>query len=190
VAQPAEQKFSPQQQTALDNLTQALARATGRAELIDAFMAQLQSVAPFETCALTLAAPESGDYTVAHACGEHGALLSGRNIVPGEGVTGWVLVNNKSFYNADPKLDVPATLAANFAAYRTLAACPLMQANEVHGVVTLYAATLKEYGAAEQGALEEAARLFAAALAGRAQLGYGQTPMSLTGVALQSDLTH
>jgi putative nucleotidyltransferase with HDIG domain len=189
-AQPVAQKFSAQQQTALADLAQAFAHATSRAALIDAFMAQLPSVAPFETCALTLVAPDTGAYVVTHAGGAHGALLMGRNVVPGEGVTGWVLVNNKSFYNADPKLDVPPTLAAQFAAYRTLAVCPITHADEVRGAVTLYAATLTEYGAPEQSALEAAARLFATALTDRARLIYDQPAATLTGIATQSELTH
>ncbi|HYY43108.1 MAG TPA: HD domain-containing phosphohydrolase, partial [Pyrinomonadaceae bacterium] len=147
--EPTEHKFANEQQAALTALAQTLDETTSRAELITAFIAQVQTLVPYETCALTMVAPDSGAYVVTHADGTHDALIVGRSVTPGEGVTGWVLVNRKPFYNADPKLDLPATLAPHFAAYRTLAACPITQADEVQGALTLYATALTEYGVAE-----------------------------------------
>jgi putative nucleotidyltransferase with HDIG domain len=197
---PIEHKLANEQQAALTALSQTLDKTTSRAELIAAFIAQVQTLVPYETCALTMVAPDSGDYVVTHAGGAHDALIVGRSVTPGEGVTGWVLVNRKPFYNADPKLDLPPTLVPHFAAYRTLAACPIAQADEVQGALTLYATTLTEYGSAEQCLLEAAVRLFAAALAARPQtddqmlpvrLIYSQPDINLTDVLpAQSELAH
>ena len=101
----------------------------------------------------------------AYADGDHAELLASRCVVPGEGVTGWTLVNRQPFYNADPKLDLPPALAAHGADFRTLAACPVIHENELHGVVTLYSTTLNEYVTEHQRLLETAVKLLATTLA-------------------------
>jgi len=136
----------------------------------------------------------------------------GRHVVPGEGVTGWVLANLQPFYNADPKLDLPPGLAAHCAAFRTLAACPILCDGQMHGVVTLYSTTLARYEDEHSQVLEEVARLLATALskgsqaepataATTAQLGgldkvtsaeplFSGPAANLSDVALESELAH
>jgi putative nucleotidyltransferase with HDIG domain len=202
----AERQLAAPQQAKLAALAQALKAAPTLDELVAAFLANLNAIVPYETCALTRDTADVGNFVVTHAAGEHGALLLGRRIVPGEGVTGWTLVNRKPFYNADPKLDVPASLAEHFAAYGTLAACPLMQGEELQGVVTLYAARLTEYTPEQQQMLTEAMRLLATALATQptrthlhtdttgaptpAQIIYSHPTAGLTGVVAESELAH
>jgi hypothetical protein len=112
-------------------------------------------------------------------------LLSGRRIVPGEGVTGWTLANRQPFYNADPKLDLPPALAACCAEFRTLAACPITHKEEVHGVVTLYSATLDEYGVEHRQLFEEAVRLMAATMEARSSTMEARS--SNPGATLEAD---
>ncbi|PYS93418.1 MAG: hypothetical protein DMF64_05230 [Acidobacteria bacterium] len=204
----AERKLSAPQQATLATLAQVLHEAPTLDELVAAFLTNLKAIVPYETCAVARDVSAAGNYIVTHAAGEHGALLLGRKIVPGEGVTGWTLVNRKSFFNADPKLDLPTALAEHFASYRTLAACPLMQADELQSVVTLYAVSLTEYTPEQQMLLEESVRLFASALAAQptdaplltsatgasaptqTQIIYRHPTAGLTGVVAESDLAH
>jgi GAF domain-containing protein len=141
-------------------------------------------------------------------------LLNGRPIVVGEGVTGWVLANRQPFYNADPKLDLPPALVARDASYLTLAACPIIARGvELHGAVTLYAATLTKYEPKHQQLIEALVALLAQTLSAisqttapavlparashRADSSDAQNesvfnlPLTnLTGVALESQLAH
>jgi signal transduction protein with GAF and PtsI domain len=148
---------------------------------------------------------------MAHADGRHADLLNDFPVIHGEGVTGWVLANRQPFYNADPKLDLPPALVARDDSYRTLAACPIMRGVELHGVVTLYSATLREYEPAHQQLLEALAALLATGLSAEdapvassgleilpsASKGLSQGEsafnlplVNLTGVALESELAH
>gem|GEM_PF-489994 len=138
--------FSDKQQTIISALARALSEASGLDEIIAAFMQNLKLLVPYDSCMVTLVAPHAEENVVAYTDGLHAELLSNRRIVPGEGVTGWALANRQPFYNADPTLDLPATLAPLSSTYRTLAACPVTHGNELHAVVTLYSATLKTYG--------------------------------------------
>ena len=62
----------------------------------------------------------------------------------GEGVTGWVIANNKQFANTDPALDLSA-LGNNLAGYRTLAVHPLVREGRMLGALALYSRALERY---------------------------------------------
>jgi putative nucleotidyltransferase with HDIG domain len=149
---------------ALCDLAQVVIGARSQEEVLAAFAEKLRSVVPFDTCAITLIAPETGDTFVAYVAGQNAALLKGRRIAMGEGVTGWVIANRRSFCNTDPKLDFPSNLAIRLESYRTLAAFPLIRNKLRFGAVTLYSSTLPVYTADQQRLMEEAVALIAAAL--------------------------
>ncbi len=160
----AEAQFSLKELRGLYSLAQALNAARGRDAAITAFVEKLQAIVPYDSCALTLPAPDGGQYVVAHAAGHHADLLRGRRIAVGEGVTGWTLANRQPFCNTDPKLDLPPQMAEHFAGYRTLAVFPLLKGAELYGALTLYSSTLDEYNADHRRLLEEAVSLIAEAL--------------------------
>lgn len=149
---------------ALCDLAQAVIRARQPEAVLAAFADKLKAVVSYDTCAITLINQESGETMVAHAAGEHAALLKGRRVAMGEGVTGWVLANRKPFSNTDPKLDFSSALASQFETYRTLAAFPVMRDRQRFGAVTLYSAALSVYTADQLRLIEEAVAMLAAAL--------------------------
>jgi putative nucleotidyltransferase with HDIG domain len=152
------------QRASLSALARLMSEARDPDEVIRTWTTALKALVPYDSCTVTLAPSHREQSIAAHAFGEHAALLGGRRIIPGEGVTGWVLANLQSFYNADPRLDLPPELAAQCAAYRTLAACPILRDAEMHGVITLYSTALAKYEDEHTRLLEEAAGLLAAAL--------------------------
>ncbi|MCA1613008.1 MAG: HD domain-containing protein, partial [Acidobacteria bacterium] len=149
----------------LGDLSAALADVRpDAAKVVAVFLARLAAFAPFDTCAVTLAGEEDGEPRVADAAGEHAALLRGRRVAQEEGVTGWVIANEKPFFNVDPSLDFDTATAARFAGYRTLAAVPLNTGRRT-GALTLYSAALAEYTPAHRRLIEAAAGVLATALA-------------------------
>jgi putative nucleotidyltransferase with HDIG domain len=207
--QTAEPTLTGAQRASLDRLARALHDEPTPVELARSFARGLKALVPYDSCVLTLLPAHAGDDTVTHTEGRHAEELSCRRVVPGEGVTGWALANRQPFYNADPKLDLAPALAARCSDFRTLAACPVPDAGELYGIVTLYSATLEEYGAEHRRLLEESVRLLAAALSARAQTGaaaavgsqsveetlLGETILSvpvpsMAQVMLKSDLMH
>jgi putative nucleotidyltransferase with HDIG domain len=193
-----ETNFSLKELRALYDLAQALNAAHGRAEVLAALTEKLSSLVAYDLCTVTLPAPESGEYVVEHALGQHADLLTNRRITIGEGVTGWVLANRQPFCNADPKLDLPPQLIEHFADYRTLVAFPLLKDRELHGALTLYSSTLTEYNADHRRLLQEAATLLTAALSTSSEpvtpTAISQTTATEsytpTGTGLTSELAH
>jgi transcriptional regulator with GAF, ATPase, and Fis domain len=134
------------------------------ASVVEMFLAHLPRLVPFDTCAVTLAA-DDGEPRTEHAAGEHAALLRGRLVAHEEGVTGWVIANQKPFFNVDPSLDFAPDTAASFAGYRTLAAVPVSSGQRAHGALTLYSSSLSEYTPDHGRLLTAAASVLATALA-------------------------
>lgn len=191
---PSETNFSLKELRALYELARVVNAVRGRNAVITALMEKLPTIVPYDSCTVTLVAAEGVDNVVAHAGGLHAELLLGRKVAVGEGVTGWVLANRQPFCNADPRLDLPPQLAEHFAGYRTLAAFPLLEGNELHGALTLYSSTLTEYTADHRRLLEESVRLVAAALSTNAEpiatpLTNPQ-PITADSTSLASELAH
>jgi hypothetical protein len=191
---PAEANFSLKELRALYDLAQVLNAVRGRDAVINALTEKLQSIVPYDSCAVTLVALDGADHVVAHAAGLHADLLKGRTVAIGEGVTGWVLANRQPFCNADPKLDLPPQLAERFAGYRTLAAFPLIKDTELHGALTLYSSTLSEYTADHRRLLDEAVKLVAAALSTNTESVVTPLtppqPIAADSTSLASELAH
>jgi len=156
--------LSDEELEALYELTQATTKVRSIEEMAEALTDKLRLLVPYDTCVVTMLLPETGDNIVLHAVGEHAESFKGRNITLGEGVTGWVLANQKPFCNADPRLDIPSSLLKDASSYRTLAAYPIIKDALLHGVVTLYSSTLDEYDLHHQRLLDEAMTIVAAVL--------------------------
>ncbi len=180
--------------TALCELAQAVMDARGLDAVIGRFTEKLNSVVPHSMCAITLVEPSTGHNVVVHASGGHWMFVKGRTIALGEGVTGWVLANRKAFCNADPKLDLPASLVEQFAGYQTLAAFPIIRHGAMYGAVTVYSSELDTYSTALQRMLREAVGLLAAALARLAEEGTpvptASAALGLADTVLEYELTH
>jgi putative nucleotidyltransferase with HDIG domain len=214
-AQLKETEFTDAEREVLSITARRLSEARGMDQMIAAFVESLKTLVPYESCAVTLASPHADHCHMAYADGRHADLLNNFHIIPGEGVTGWVLANGQPFYNADPRLDLPPALAARDDSYRTLAACPITCGVELHGVVTLYSATLQKYETAHQQLLEALTALLAATLSADTRVAsprletsgletlspateqlssrppaFNLPPVNLTGVALESELAH
>jgi putative nucleotidyltransferase with HDIG domain len=189
--------FSRTQLSAVYDLLQALNSATSRDEKMNTFIERLMSIVPYTTVTLTLVAPDSGEFVVEHARGEHAELLKGRRVAPGEGITGWVLANQKPFCNTDPRLDFSLELAESFKSYRTIAAYPLVKDQELQGALTLYSASLGEYDKDQRKLLRESAGILADTLS-HSSVDHEQRPADVSDAGsnvvsksvLRSELTH
>ncbi|HEX8458137.1 MAG TPA: HD domain-containing phosphohydrolase [Pyrinomonadaceae bacterium] len=179
--------FTAGERAALSTAARRLCEAQGREEIVASFVDNLKAALPFDSCAVTLAPPHTDDCIVAHADGRHAELLYGRAVVTGEGVTGWVLANRQPFYNADPTLDLPPALIARDDSYRTLAACPIIHGNELHGAVTLYSTTLPKYEEAHQRLIEAFVALLASELSNVSRLSSARLPHAPQVVAAARD---
>lgn len=148
----------------LYRFAQALNGVRDQAAVLDICEEQLAELLPFETCAITLVESHTGEFRTRRAFGEHADCLHNRRIGVGEGVTGWVLANRRSFLNTAPTLDVPPGALSDFNTYLTLAVFPLVKGDTLHGAVTLYARRLNDYTSDHERIIIEVGSLLATAL--------------------------
>jgi putative nucleotidyltransferase with HDIG domain len=156
--------FTRKELAAVYELVQALNGAGNRDQLMSAFSDKLSGIVSFDTCALTIIAPDTGQMFVDHATGHNSELIKGHQVTLGEGITGWVIANRESFSSNDPCLDFPVKMAESFGSYKTLAAFPLMKDGEQYGALTVYSMAIAEYDKDQQKLLREAAAVLADAL--------------------------
>jgi len=203
-------KLSPSELQSFYDIARAVSDSRHRREALTVFTEKLNSLVPYDSCAITLVRPETRDSSVVYAAGEHAALLQNRRIARGEGVTGWVIDNGKPFYNTDPKLDLSSVLAEQFASYRTLAVFPIIQGGEVLGAIALYSSALAEYTSKHQQLLRQAVVTIASTIANVSETDVKETSpgqseaasdspamkvgegsiMKMPGGALESELMH
>jgi putative nucleotidyltransferase with HDIG domain len=163
-AQHTSEPPAAQDERALYELTAALAACADEDEKCVAFVERVARVVPADTCALVRVNEATGRGRVVRASGRGAALLEGRAVAHGSGVTGWVLANLKPLFNSDPRLDLPEDAAAHFEDYRTLAVAPVAEGRALFGAIALYSASLDNYDARLQRLLLEAAAIFARSL--------------------------
>jgi diguanylate cyclase (GGDEF)-like protein len=126
-------------------------------------VSKLEKIVPFDTCVVYLSDASGGSAVAQHVTGLNAEAFRGRAIRQGEGVTGWVLANNKPFSNTDPELDLSA-LGCPATGYRTLAVHPLVKGERKLGALALYTQSLSSYSAAQVHMLEQVASLTADAI--------------------------
>nr|MDQ2938349.1 sensor domain-containing diguanylate cyclase [Acidobacteriota bacterium] len=126
-------------------------------------VSKLERLVPFETCVVYLSDATGGSVVAQHVAGINVEDFRGRGIRQGEGVTGWVLANNKPFANTDPTLDFSA-LGCQPAGYRTLAVYPLLKGDRTLGALAVYSQKLSSYSVEQLHMLEQVAGLTADAI--------------------------
>lgn len=183
-----EQKNQPPETSVIDDpvkafceIAQSVIAAGSESDLLQSFTNKLKLMVPYDTCAVTLVLPDTGLSVVAHAAGQNAEAVYGRKIALGEGVTGWVIANRKSFCNTDPKLDLPPHLTERFADYRTLAVFPIIKGDLIFGAVTLYSRLAAKYNMEQQKFIREAVSLLATRL-----IAISEAPQSATLVQPES----
>jgi diguanylate cyclase (GGDEF)-like protein/putative nucleotidyltransferase with HDIG domain len=126
-------------------------------------VSKLERIIPFDTCAVYLHDEAQRAAVAQHVTGLHSESFRGRAIEPGEGVTGWVLANNRPFANTDPALDLQH-LGEHATDYKALAVYPLTKGDRQFGALALYSQVLTTYTEEQLRTLERVASLTSDAL--------------------------
>ncbi|HKY06143.1 MAG TPA: diguanylate cyclase, partial [Blastocatellia bacterium] len=118
----------------------------------------------FDTCVIYRYHEASGLAVAEHVTGAYADYLRGRCVVPGEGVTGYVLANAKPFTDTDPMLDFGDLQLPPEASYSAVAVFPLKKDDRLLGALALYSMTLAQYTNDDLRLLETVARIASDAL--------------------------
>ena len=148
---------------ALYEIAQTLTGSLDVQDTLAVVASKLERIIPFETCVVYLCDETGGGAVARHVTGLHAESFRGRVVEPGQGVTGWVITNNRPFANTDPALDL-SPLGSHVQGYRTLAVYPLVKGDRKLGALALYAQSLSSYSDDQLRTLEQVAGLTSDAL--------------------------
>jgi diguanylate cyclase (GGDEF)-like protein len=94
-----------------------------------------------------------------HVTGLYSEYLRGRCVVPGDGITGYVLANRQPLTHSDPILDFGNVQLPPGARYQAVAVFPLEKKERLLGAIAIYSMTLDDYTDDDLRLLEKVARL-------------------------------
>ncbi len=130
---------------ALHEIAQTIGSSLNLNDTVSLVSNKLRAIVPFDTCIIFVVDEKSGKATAAHVAGEDADVFRYRRMTVGEGITGWVIANNRSMCNASPELDlvgVPEDIARN---YRGVLVSPLLREDGAFGAITLYSKSRTSY---------------------------------------------
>jgi diguanylate cyclase (GGDEF)-like protein/putative nucleotidyltransferase with HDIG domain len=148
---------------ALYEIAQTFTSSLDVRDTLAVVVSKLERIISFDTCVVYLCDEAGGAAIARHVSGLHAESFRGLAVRPGEGVTGWVIANNKPFANTDPALDLSA-LGSQATGYRTLAVYPLVKGDRKLGALALYSQSLSSYSNDQLRTLEQVASLTSDAL--------------------------
>ncbi|HEX8398461.1 MAG TPA: diguanylate cyclase [Pyrinomonadaceae bacterium] len=130
---------------ALYDLACASSSSLNLEETVTFFVEKVQQLVPLETCVVYLYNERGETAFAAHSVGRNAALLRSRTVKLGEGVTGFVLKNQKSVCSVSPALDFSAEHLEIAQDYTTMAALPLKSGDKLIGAIAVYSENLLGY---------------------------------------------
>jgi diguanylate cyclase (GGDEF)-like protein/putative nucleotidyltransferase with HDIG domain len=146
---------------------------------------RVRNVVPWDTCVVYLYDEVRGVAQAARVAGKNEAALTGRQILRGQGVTGFVLANRHPLQQVDPSLDF-AHVSLPDGEYRSMVSLPLVKDERLIGALSIYSMELADYSADHFRLLETVSRLAADALANALQHAEAESNAltdPLTGIA-------
>jgi diguanylate cyclase (GGDEF)-like protein/putative nucleotidyltransferase with HDIG domain len=130
---------------ALQEMAQAIGSSLNLQDTAALVASRLAAIVPFDACVFFVADDRSGVAEPIYAAGEQAEFFSTRRIPAGEGITGWVIANARTMFDAAPELDtagVPVEIASRVGA---VLSSPLVREEGAFGAVTLYASVEGAY---------------------------------------------
>jgi diguanylate cyclase (GGDEF)-like protein len=130
---------------ALHEIAQTIGSSLNMNDTVTLISNKLKAIVPFDTCIIFIVDEKSGKALAAHAVGENAAAFGNRRMNVGDGITGWVIANERSMCNASPELDlvgVPEDLSKS---YKGVLVSPLLREDGAFGALTLYSKSRTSY---------------------------------------------
>ena len=133
---PGDASAAQREVYALYEIARTLCTSLHLTDVLDLVVGKIAMLVPFRTCVVFLTAGPR-ELQARFVSGANAASLRGRRLEYGDGITGWAAEHRTSSFSGTAELDLFGS-EVDPAAYSTVAAFPLVQGDEVLGVITLY----------------------------------------------------
>jgi diguanylate cyclase (GGDEF)-like protein/putative nucleotidyltransferase with HDIG domain len=149
---------------ALHEIAQTIGSSLNMNDTVTLISNKLRAIVPFDTCIIFVVDDRSGKAIAMHVVGDHAELFERRRISIGDGITGWVIANNRSMCNSSPELDLVGLSDDIAKNYRSVLVSPLIREDGAFGAITLYSKGRTSYTTEHVRLLESVAQHAASAL--------------------------
>jgi len=156
-------KSANQEAYALYEIARTFGSSLDVRNTVEALVDKVGHVVPFDTCVVYLYDEEKAHAKAAHVVGRNAKKLAARCVAPGEGVTGFALVNRTPINQLHPSLDFEGIEIDR--EYGAMASLPLFKDEALLGALSVYSIDLTEYTDDHMRMLETVTRLASDALA-------------------------
>ncbi len=120
---------------------------------------KISEFVPYDTCLVYLLDDAEEIAVAEHVEGRNSEFLVGKQVVVGEGATGYVLKKRKPVENVDPSLDFAFSHADICAHYIGMASVPLLADEKLLGAISVFSGNLAVYEEEHLRLLETIARI-------------------------------
>lgn len=149
---------------------------------------QLRLLTPATTTVFFVHDPQTAELVVAHASGADVAALRGARMPIGDRVSGWVAAHRRTMVNSDPALDLSDLGPALATDFHSCLSTPLVGADGLVGVLTLYAAAPQAFTDVDRRIVEQLARPLAHLVRGALEFEKVQQVTGSSAVSALPDL--
>ena len=161
---------STEEMLTLFSLARGLSSLNSPQDVGDIISKHLRRLIPSSLSVLYSYETDSDELVAIHAAGENAGLVSGMRIGTGQRLSGWVAANKRTIRNSDPVLDLGETARAMNPRPRSCLSTPLVSAENLVGVLTLYATARDAFSEEHQRVIEVVARQVTPAVQQSAEL--------------------
>jgi diguanylate cyclase (GGDEF)-like protein/putative nucleotidyltransferase with HDIG domain len=176
-----EHSTSADEMLAVYDLTAALAGHATVADACDVIAKHLRRLIPSSTCAFFMYDHSADELRAEHVVGEASSLITGISVGVGQRVSGWVAANRQTICNSDAALDLE-DLARSAPRLKTCISTPMVWADELIGVMTLYGTEHQSFNDDHRRIIEVVARQIAHTFRRAIELDSASRRDSLTGL--------
>ena len=149
---------STEEMLTLFSLARGLSSLNSLQDVGDIISKHLRRLIPSSLLVLYSYDGDADELVAVHAAGEHAAIVSGMRVGMGQRLSGWVAANRQTIRNSDPVLDLGEAARAMNPRPRSCLSTPLISANNLVGVLTLYATAREAFSEEHQRVIEVIAR--------------------------------
>lgn len=147
----------------LYELTRALSGQASISDTGDVIARHIRHLIPSNVCVFYSYDSRKDELEAKHVMGEGAAIIRGLRIILGQRLSGWVGANRQSIVNSDPVLDLGEIARTATTQLRSCLSTPLLIAEELVGVLTLYSTVANGFTEDHRRIIEIVARQIAQA---------------------------
>jgi diguanylate cyclase (GGDEF)-like protein/putative nucleotidyltransferase with HDIG domain len=166
--------------SSLYELGLALTRPVSMGDACDVVGKHLRRHVPSSLCVFYRYDQGADELFAQYAIGEDTSLVKGVQMPLGQRLSGWVAANRQTIVNSDPALDLGDVARSTSPQLRSCLSTPVVETDELVGVLTLYSTNLDGFSAEHRRTIELIAKQVAPTLNRTADVDHSMPPDPVT----------